>query len=265
MPAAYELVTGRLLNPGAGPAALGANTGQSFQIRSTPDAAPPYLLGMWGQAATAGLLRLRSPRMHDNVQGIRTVLPAATVSNVFTPGAKTLMYSQDQLTFEIGGGGAETDSGSILIYYPDLGGAAGRFTTWGQVRPLIEELVTIRVTVVGPVVAGDWSPGTAINATQDLLKANADYAILGYVTGTACNAVAINGSDTSNYMVGGPGPIDPLETRDYFVMMSEATGYPMIPVINQANRGSTLAHVALNTAAGTVEVDFFAGRLSTRI
>ena len=261
---ALEVVTGRALNPGAGPTALVANTGNTFSIRSTDSDPGAELWGLWGQAATAGLVRLRSPRLHDNVQGLRYVLPAATVRNFLPDEATSPLYSQDTLVFEIGGGAAETDSAAFLVYYDDLGGSDARFATWDQLAPNVVEVTTIEVGVAGPVTAGDWSPGTALNATFDLLKANQDYAVLGYIAGTACNAVAISGPDTGNYRAGGPGPVEAVETRDWFVSLSKAHGKPCIPVINQANRANTLASVALNTAAGTVTVDFVVARLASR-
>lgn len=262
---AWEVITGRLLNPGAALVALGANTGDSFQVRSTPDTSNPSLQGLWVQSATAGIVRLRSPRMHDAVQGIRFQTPAALIRNFIADEVSTPLYSQDILTFEIAGGAAETDSASMLIYYPDLGGSAQRLATWDQIKPLIAEVVTIEVGVVGPVTAGDWSAGTAINTTFDLLKGNQDYAVLGYQMGTACNAFAIKGSDTANLRIGGPGTTESIETRDWFVSLSKSSGVAAIPVINQANRASTLAHVALNTAAGTVTVDLVVARLTSKL
>lgn len=262
--AALEVITGRALNPGAGPTALGANSGDSFQVRSTPDDAGPKLLGMWGSAATAGLLRLRSPRLHDNTQGLRYVLPAALQRNLMSDGLSTPLFSQDLLTFEIGGGGAETDAGALLIYYPQLGGSDARLATWDQVKAQMVEAVTVEVTVTGPVTAGDWSAGTAMNATSDLLKANADYAVLGYQTGTSVCAVALRGPDTGNYRAGGPGPTESIETRDWFKGLSLEQGIPAIPIINQANRAGTLVHVCHTTAAGTVTVDLILARLAGR-
>lgn len=261
---ALEVITGRAVNPGAGPTALGPNSGDTFAVRSTPDSNPPYLLGMWSQQVTAGFIQVRSPRMHDATRGIRYRAIANNTRNFFPDGAATQLYSQDLLTFEVGGGAAETDSASLLIYYPDLGGADARLATWAQIQPMIAELVTIEVPVAGPVTAGDWSAGTAINAGIDLLKANEDYAILGYVTDTACNSIGIRGVDTSNFRAGGPGTSETLETRDWFASLSQACGFGTIPVINQANRGATTVHVSLNTAAGTVNVDLLAARLTSR-
>lgn len=261
---AWEVITGRALNPGAGPTALGANTGDSFQVRSTPDNQNAQLQGIWGFAATAGLLQLRSPRMHDVVRGLRYVLSANVVRNLLPDEAFTPMFSQDPLTFEIGGGGAETDTGALLLYYPDLGGAQQRVYSWETIKPLIVDMATIEVAVTAPATAGDWSAGTAINATNDNLKGNADYAILGYTVGTLCTAVGIKGADTSNFRVGGPGPVEPIETRDWFVSLSKNTGLPAIPVVNQANRASTLVHVCINTATA-VTVDLVVARLSSKL
>ena len=260
---AWEVITGRALNPGAGGAAVTANTGDSLQVRSTPDTSNPFLENIWAQGATAGFVRLRSPRMHDAVQGIRFQNPAAVVRGFLADEARTPLYSQDILTLEIAGGAAETDVAALLIYYPDLGGSAQRLATWDQIAPNVAELVTAEVVVTAPATAGDWSAGTALNATFDLLKGNQDYAILGYQTLATVAAVGIKGSDTANLRVGGPGTNESIETRDWFISLSKSSGRPAIPVINQANRASTLVHVANSTAAGTT-VDLVLARLNTK-
>lgn len=259
---AWEVITGRATNPGAGGAALTPNTGDSFQVRSTPDTANPWLYGIWAQAATAGFVRIRSPRMHDFVQGLRFQNPANVVRNLLPDGVRTPLYSQDIVTFEIAGGAAETDSAAFLVYYPDLGGSAQRLATWDQIKPNVLELATVEVVVTAPAI-GDWSAGTAINVTFDLLKGNQDYAILGYQTLATVCAVGVKGSDTANLRVGGPGTNESIETRDWFKTLSESSGLPAIPVINQANRASTLLHVCNSTAAGTT-VDLIVARLGSK-
>lgn len=258
---ALEVIAGRALNPGAGPTALGPNTGDSFQVRSTPNDSGPSLWGIWSQNATGGLIRVRSPRMHDAIQGIRFTTPPGALRNMLPDEAYTPMYSQDLLTFEIGGGGAETDVGCLLMYYPDLGGVNARLATYAQVLAQAAELATIEVAVTAPATAGDWSAGTAVNATNDLLKANADYAILGYTTSVPCAAVGIRGTDTGNLRVGGPGTTEQIETRDWFASLSETHGVGTIPILNQANRGNTLVHVCPATAVA-VTVDLIVMRLN---
>ncbi|HEU5219173.1 MAG TPA: hypothetical protein VFU23_10970 [Gemmatimonadales bacterium] len=201
--------------------------------------------------------------MHDAVQGIRFQTVAALIRNLLPDGVRTQMYSQDILTFEIAGGAAETDVGALMFYYPDLGGSDQRLATWDQIKGLVAELATVEIAVTAPATAGDWSAGTALNTTFDLLKGNQDYAILGYQTLGAVAAVGIKGSDTSNLRVGGPGTTESIETRDWFKTLAEASGVAAIPVINQANRASTLVHVANATAAGTT-VDLIVARLASK-
>lgn len=261
MGVAMEVVAGRVLNPGATITALTPNTNNTFTIRSFPEQAPAYMSGLWAQNATAGVVRIRSPRMHDNVQNIRFQSPAASIRDFFPDDAQQRLYPNDPLTFEQSGGVAETDSAAFLAYYTDLPGIAARLAMWEQIKPRIKNLLTVEVATTGPVTAGDWSAGNVFTTSFDLLKSDTDYAVLGYQTGTACLAVAFASSDTGNLRVGGPGPTEAIETRDWFISLGKALGAPTIPVINSNNKGSTNSFVALNTAAGTINVDWFMAEL----
>lgn len=260
---AIEVVTGRVLNPDTTITALTANTNNTFTTRSFPEQSPAYLTGLWAQNATAGVVRLRSPRLHDNVQNIRYRSPAAAIRNFLPDEAMQHMYPNDPLIFEQSGGAAETDSAAFMVYYTDLPGIAARVAMWDQVKPRIRNLLTVEVPVVGPVTAGDWSAGTVITTGFDLLKSDTDYAFLGWQSGTASLAVALQSSDTGNLRIGGPGTTEAIETRDYLVSLSKALGMPCIPILNSNNRGSTNAFVALNTAGGTVNVGFTLAELAS--
>lgn len=252
--AAIEVVTGRVTNPGATFTALTANTGNTFAIRSHPTEGTAFLEELWTQQATAGAIRVRSPRLHDDVVGIRMLAAAASVRRLLPEEAKQVLYSQDDLTVEMTGGGAEVDSAAMLIYYQDLPGIQARVASWEEIAPRIEALHGFPVAVAGPATSGDWSAGTRLDTTVDELKANRDYAVLGYTLDAECLAVAIAGTDTGNLKIGGPGPLLADETRAFFVDQGRRMGTPHIPVINAANRQGTLVHVARITAAGTVNV-----------
>lgn len=251
---AMEVITGRVLNPGATITALTANTNNSFTIRSFPDQSPAYLSGLWAQNASAGIVRVRSPRMHDNVQNIRYRSPAALIRDFLPDDVQQRLYPNDPLTFEMSGGGAETDSAAFLAYYTDLPGIDARLSMWEQVKPRVRNMLTVEVPVVGPTTAGDWSPGTAITALTDLLKSDTDYALLGWQTDTQCLAVAVSSADTGNLRIGGPGTTESIETRDWLISLGKALAMPTIPILNSNNRGSTQTFVALNTAGGTINV-----------
>lgn len=259
---ALEVVTGRVLNPGAAITGLTANTGNSFAVRAFASPGRAWLEGLWAQQATAGIVRLRSPKMHDATQGIRYRSAVGVIRDLLSDYAEQQLYSTDVLIFEQSGGAAETDCAALSVYYEDLPGGDARLALWEQIRTNIVNLLTVEVAVTGPTTAGDWSAGNTLNSFVDLLKADTPYAILGYQVDTETLAVGISGPDTSNYRVGGPGCIEPLETRDWFVRQAIKTGRPHIPVINANNRGGTLVSVAKATAAGAVNVCLSMAELS---
>src|SRR5207253_232823 len=97
--------------------------------------------------------------------------------------------------------------------------------------------------------AGDYGGAAAINTTFDQFKANTDYAIIGYNTDIACCSVGIRSADFANLRVGGPGTNNKIETRDWFVRMSNAMNLPMIPVFNAANKAGTLVDLVHNATS----------------
>lgn len=250
---AVEVIAGRATNPAAF-TVVTANANNTFAIRSHPTEGTAFLEEIWTQQATAGEVRITSPRIHDVQVGIRMRAPAASVRRLLPEEARQVVFSQDDLTVEIQGGAAETDAVALLMYYADLPGIAARLVMWEEIAGRIESLHGFPVAVAGPTVAGDWSTGTPLDTTVDVLKANRDYAILGYGLDAESLAVAIAGSDTGNLRVGGPGPLRPDETRDFFVSQSKRSGTPHIPVINAANSAGTLVHVARIVTGGTVNV-----------
>src|SRR6266567_9126926 len=93
---AIEVVGGRVTNPGAGLTALTPNTGGSFAIRNTTLGSRINLDGLWAKEATAGIVRVRSPRLHDNVQGIRYQVAAASQFNLLGDYPRTNLVPQDR-------------------------------------------------------------------------------------------------------------------------------------------------------------------------
>lgn len=261
MGAMWEVITGRATNPAA-LAALSVNTGDTFAVRAFGGQSTPRLEQLWSQQATAGFVRVRSPRMHDSTQAIRVAAPAANPIGLLAPGTEQKLNETDVPIYEIQGGGAEVDAAAFLLYYGDVGSVGGRFAMWEQVKPLIVNHLSVQVDTAGPVVSGDWSPGTALTNFTDLLHADTWYAVLGYELDAPCLAVALRGTDTGNYRVGGPGGQNPQETRDWFKELSRNHGTPHIPIINSQNKAGTQSFVARITAAGTVNVTWLLAELS---
>lgn len=256
-----ELISGKITNAGATLTAWTMATGDSLTVRSANPSSKVWLDDAWALGATAGALRIRSPRMHDNVQCLRTDLVAADVRPVMSEYVSEPLYPQDILIVEQSGGGAETDSGSLLVYYEDLPGVDAVLKHPEQIFPNVQHLFNIEVDLTTGASAGNYGGAAALNATFDVGEANRWYAILGYLVSTQIVSVGVKGPDTGNLRVGGPASNDRLVTRDFFVRMSQRTGRPFVPVINYANRAGTFIDAIDNGTATSVHVQLLAALL----
>jgi hypothetical protein len=256
---AIELVAGFATNPGATLTTLTPSTNTSFTVRGTDTSKNAWLATGFAFNATAGELVIKSPRLHDNVQGIRNRVTAALTAPLFNtpfnPMAKQRLFAQDNLTVQISGGGAELDCGAIMIYYEDLAGVAGRFIDVPTITSKGINLVTAEVTVTA-VATGNFGGAVAINSTFDTLKANTDYAILGGMTDTRGTAVGITGVDLGNVRTGFPAePSLRDTTNNWFIGLTQGLGLPCIPVINSANKSAITIDIETNGAGGTFIVN----------
>ena len=252
---AMEVINGRTVNQAALTAVTFA-TGDSGTVKAFNPASKAWLMEMWALEATAGVVRIRSPRLHDNVQNLRYTTITATPQPLMGDVANQPLYPQDVLIAELQGGGAETDCMAFLNYYQDLPGTDARLFTWEEIAPRVRNALSVEVVTTTSAIAGDYGGAVAINSSFDLLKANVDYAVLGYVTNVNCCSVGLRGPDTGNLRVGGPGSTQRLETRQWFRDLALWNGVPTIPVINAANKGATLVDANHTTASTAVTIDF---------
>lgn len=263
MGAALQVVSGRVTNPGATVTPTTPATGDSFQVQNFDTPAAASLIDAWALEATAGILSIHSPRMHDNIQGIRTKILAATPQPVLPDWSSQPLVAQDTLIVALSGGGAETDGCTLLNYYTDLPGANARLYNWSEIEPRVRNILTNEVSITTGATVGDYGGGVAINSLFDLLKANVDYAVLGYNTDTSVQTVGLRGPDTSNFRLGGPGSNARFETRDWFVRQAARNNLPLIPVFNAANKGATIIDLVHNAAGATVIVDLILAELAS--
>src|ERR1700737_4408326 len=124
------LTTGRVTNPGAAFTAITSNTGDTLQIPSFNKASGGFLENAWAKEGTPGVLRIRSPKFHDNVQGLRLTVPAVTPQPLMPDYADQPLVTLDTPIVELTGGGAETDVAGLQMYIPALDGASPPLTTW---------------------------------------------------------------------------------------------------------------------------------------
>lgn len=260
---ALQVITGRVTNPGAALTAWTLATGDTLAIRSYEFAAGSQLLTAWGLNGTAGALRIRSPRMHDNVQGLRLLVPADDPAPLLNVGVGQRLYPQDVLTVEQSGSAAAVDMGALLIHYNDLPGVNARLHTWDEIAPRIEHLLSIEQNMTTGGTAGDYGGEQTIVADFNLLKANTDYAILGGFPSAELLEIGVRGPDTGNMRVAIPGTLERIDTRNWFVDLSNKFGLPLIPVFNAANSGATLVDVVDRDLATAVNVTLIVAQLSS--
>lgn len=242
---ALELLTGFVTAPSTTFTAWTLASGNSLTVRNAALTTKVRLLSAWGDWQTAGILRIRSPKLHDNVQGLRLQGVASEVYPLIPWLSKDQaqgLTPQDTLTVEQTGSATAGDieSGCLLLYYDDLPGQSAYLITPEELSKRAVNLVSVENTLALGT-AGGYSGEEAINAEFDLLKANTDYALIGYNVSAECVCVRWRGADTGNLGVGGPGNDTNKDvTHDWFLKLSTLLGLPAIPVFNSANKAGFL-------------------------
>ena len=258
-----EIIGGQVTAPGATLTSLTPFSGNSFTIRNAPEESKIYLLQAWVKSQANGIFRIRSPFLHDNVEGLRFRHKAAQIEPLFTDGFLQELKPQDSLILEMTGSATSGDieQAAFLVYYENLPGIEAKLISPSEVKDRMEELFTVELTIIAGTTGG-WSGEKLINADFDLFKANTDYAILGYIVSSDCLAVRIRSSDLGNLGVGGPGESGlNLMTRNFFVDLSNYTGLSLIPVFNSANRTNTFVDVATDENGGTFNITLVMAKL----
>lgn len=257
MPKGLQIVSGFVTAPSTTLTSWTLAAGDSLAVRNCPDNIEIRLMNFWGRNQVAGQIVVRSALLHDNVVGMTSNVPANNVFPALHQGVGQLLKAQDLLIVQQSGSavGGQIESGSLMLYYADLPGAAARLATWQMIQGNIESFMMVQSNIT-PGAGGGYSGGQAINANVDQWKANRDYALLGYMTSAQCTSIGWTGPDTSNLRVGGPGQqTNRKMTANWFYEYSWVTGYPLIPIINSANKAATTIDVVQDQAAGAVVVN----------
>jgi len=171
-------------------------------------------------------------------------------------GVAQALVPQDTLIVEGSAADAAGDieTAVLLLYYEDLAGTAAQLIGPDELKTRGQNLVTVDDTFAGGV-AGGFSGERAINAGSDLLKANTDYALIGYETTVETAGIFWRGVDSGNLRVGGPGePTIAEKTRTWFLDLARSFGMAMVPVFNSANRGGWLVDLASDENAAAPRI-----------
>jgi hypothetical protein len=236
---------------------IGTDSATFFNV---PQGSGAYLAEGW---ATDNLhaceISVTASRFHDQTFGIRaSVTSGATTAPVnravcFTPiGVDQPIFPSDILSVQANGTAADDVIVTLTVYYPDLPGIHARLATADYVRNNTKNLVGINCNLT----PGDGVAGTAValNAADNRLHANTDYALLGYTCSLAFGSLTVAGVDTGNLKVGGPVLGLPEHDAMMYYDIAQAYQQPLIPIINSNNAGSTTL-VGCGTDVGAVVLD----------
>jgi len=254
--AALELIHAQGTAIGATIAALAASTGDSLAVRNTGGVKPARMLQAWADVQVAGTARIRSPKFHDNVQGIRWDTLIADPRPILPWGLGQPVYPNDVLTVELAGSAVAGDIEYIamLLHYEELPGAAARFITAEEALRRAMQIFTVENTIATGT-GGGYTGAEAINVEFDQFHAGGLYALIGYLVDTECASVAWRGADTANLRVGGPGDETERElTADWFLRLSKAFGIPLVPVFSAENKGGILVDAVQDENGADVTV-----------
>ena len=232
--------------------ALAAATGESLSLRWLGANTTCEQIAVWGaDSATKCQFSIRSPLLHDNVRGIRygfmanpTLSATSGKPQFFSSPYWTQKFEPtDTLIIEANGTAADRCvlSQSLIYDSPDIQGA--RLISQQEVEARINNLVGI---LVSPTAAatGDFGATVALNSSDDRLKANVDYALLGATSDLMYTTAVIFGPDTANFNVSWPGSWQEDIQAGWFYELSRNLTRPLIPVFNSNNKGVTFIKIA---------------------
>lgn len=245
-------------------AALAAVAGDSLAVPHFPDSKSAWILQLWADVQAAGTLRIRSPKMHDNVNGIRIDTIASDPNPLLPWGARQRIYSGDTLNVELAGSATAGDEEFVCLlqYFEELSAQHSRLLSAEDVLRRMRDVVTVENTIATGTT-GVYTGSEAINAEIDQFQHNDDYAILGYKVDAECAAIGYRAPDFANVRVGGPGiETEPELTGDWFLRLSRAHNLPLVPVFNAANKASVLVDALQDENGTDVTLTTYLARLT---
>ena len=235
--------------------ALSAATKDSLQIVSTGDPGTPagWIEEVWASNSAHKMeWDIFSQRFGDNQNGLRGQLmfnPTVTTSNkmqlVFPRTLDVPVWSADTLNVQVNGTASDNANVGFQIYYQNFQGSEQRLAPYTLVEQAVKagiagnsRVLGIEVTVT-PGSTGNYGTAVALNANDDRLQADYDYALIGYTSDQPVLCFGISGPDTGQYRIPMPGIWDVRHSSDWFLQQSRWRQSPRIPVINANNKGQT--------------------------
>jgi len=233
--------------------AIAAVSGESLSIRWLGEGTSVSLLEAWGgNNAHKCDFSIRSPLLHDNTRGIRfahmfnpTLSGADGNPQLYLPPYWRQPYEPtDTLVVEVNGTASDDVTFSQCLLYDTPANIGGRFMGAAEVEARLRNLVGIRISPAAAASTSTYGNDEAINSDDDRLKANTDYALLGFTTDLPFTTLGLFGPDTGNFTIPMPGHWDEKITSGWFYDMARRWNTPLIPIINSNNKGVTFTKLA---------------------
>jgi hypothetical protein len=179
-------------------------------------------------------------------------------------------WSADTLSVSVNGTAADNADVVLQLYYTDMPGSAQRLARYDFVEQTIRQgiggtsrVLGIEVTVT-PGATGNYGTSVALNANDDRLQADFDYALIGYSCDQPILSFGIRGPDTSFLRIPMPGHWNTRITADWFLRQSQQRNQARVPVINANNKGSTLLDAIHPSNAGATKLSLYLAQLPNR-
>lgn len=246
-------------------------SGDSLSLRFFGPGTSAKLLDTWGaNNATLCDFSIRSPLLHDNVRGIRfahmfnpTASGADGNPQLYLPPTWTQpLVPTDTLIAEVLGTASDDVTFAMSLEYEGPQVPNGRFATVEEVTSRRVNLVGIRVVPVPAASTSTWGAAYAIDTTDNRLKANTDYALLGATADLPVTALKFWGPDTANFACAFPGSWQENKSAGWFYDMAHTYRGAYIPVINSNNKGVTYVAAAQVGGGSSPNIDLLFAQLA---
>lgn len=255
--------------------ALAAVSGDSLSVLYFDPTSSAYVEEVIAGNSTQRMeVAIFSPRFGDNQFGLRVqhmfnptqASPAGPPQWLMPRELDIPIFPSDTLNVSVNAPAAAGNANvSLQVYYQNVPGAGQRLASWDQIRGIgWVRVLGIEVTVT-PGTTGQAGTAVAINANDARLRANLDYAILGYVVDTSGLVFRLKGPDTSGFPILMPVSFDARNTGDYFIFQDSLRGTPHIPVINSNNAGSTLIDGIAHNNPGATKVSLIMAEMNQQV
>src|SRR5438876_2328099 len=251
---------------------LAATSNDSLSILNFVDGSNAYIEEIIASSKTNSFeLAVFGNRFGDPILGLR-------MQSVFVPTLATTdksvqwllpknidvpVYRTDTLTALVLGTASDMIDVVFQVYYENVQGTNQRLASWGMIQNNIARYLSVEVTVT-PGATGNYGTAVALNANDDRLVADYDYALLGYTMNQPVTSIGIKGPDTGNFRVAMPGNFYERDTAGYFQDQDFRRPTPHIPIINALNKAVTFLDGLSAAGATATKVSLFFAQLNTR-